>query len=464
MSTLDVLHVALTGALTVGLNVGLTVPSTVACRRLLAAGLFAAAAMAQAAEPAVSASNDKLRQIMGRAQAEPTAAQAGNPAVLTAKTVAPERLQERADLLARGEQALAGRDVDAALQAFDRAALILHAADTEIALVRAYMQGGEYRRALAFGAHTAGAHLDVVGGSALYAWLLHAGGQSAIAQRLLDEAQNRTSLNPQPAPTLLNRVQQELRSGMPLASGGMLALPTRLAPYGDSAGLPKTARVVGSGMLLHSGQEALVPLALVQRNGSLWLRNGLGQLATARVTQRLPAMGVARLRLGRALPVAQDLWVANRDAFPGSVGYAVEFSTAPDATPAWPVLHTGFLGAVSGAAPDNGTDGVRNGVPGGVSGTGAQRLLGIDMPNPSSSNSSRSPRGGPVFDATGRLLGMALAGPPGTPDRLVTASALPAAWGQALARSAPKDADARYGMDRVYEMSLKTALQVIALP
>ena len=131
---------------------------------------------------------------MGRAQAQPTAAQAGNPAVLTSKTVAPERLQERADLLASGEQALARRDVDAALLAFDRAALILHAADTEIALVRAYMQGGDYRRALAFGAHTAGAHLDVVGGSALYAWLLHAGGQSAIAQRLIDEAQGRAPL------------------------------------------------------------------------------------------------------------------------------------------------------------------------------------------------------------------------------------------------------------------------------
>ena len=53
----------------------------------------------------------------------------------------------------------------------------MHAADTEIALVRGHMQAGDYRRALAFGAHTAGAHLDVVGGSLLYVWLLHAGGQ-----------------------------------------------------------------------------------------------------------------------------------------------------------------------------------------------------------------------------------------------------------------------------------------------
>ena len=401
-----------------------------------------------------STSNEKLRAIMNRAQAQPTAAQAGNPAVLTAKTVAPERLQERANLLVSGEQALARRDVDGALQAFDRAALILHAADTEIALVRAYMQGGEYRRALAFGAHTAGAHLDVVGGSALYAWLLYAGGQPAIAQRLLDEAQSRATLGASPghsadpppnqairqrAPTVLNRVKQQLRSGTPLASGALLTLPTRLAPYGSSEGLPKTAHVVGSGVLLQSGQEALVPMALVPRNGTLWLRNGLGQLVTARVTKRLPAIGVARLRLGRALPVAPDLWAAERDAFPGSVGYAVEFVAAPDAAPAWPVLRTGFLGSALA----------------GATGSSTQRLLGIDMPP--------GPRGGPVFDSAGRLLGLSLAGASGAPDRLVAASALPAELREALAPAVPKDAYARSAMDKIYETSLKTTLQVIAL-
>ena len=465
------------------MTVALTVDLAIACRLLLTANLLAVALAANAADTVAPAStstgNEKLRQVMGRIQAQPTAAQAGNPAVLTAKTVAPERLQERAHLLASGEQALARRDVDAALQAFDRAALILHAADTEIALVRAYMQGGEYRRALAFGAHTAGAHLDVVGGSALYAWLLHAGGQPVIAQRLLDEAQSRAfndgatgetankaadkvadkvadvATDPQasqafhqPAHPLLNRVQQQLRSGTPLASGALLTLPTRLAPYGSSEGLPKTARVVGSGVLLHSGQEALVPLALVPRTGTLWLRNGLGQLVTARVILRLPEVGVARLRLGRALPVAQDLWSADRDAFPGSVGYAVEFVAAPDAAPAWPVLRTGFLG--------------------GVSSDGAQRLLGIDMPHDQrvgpNLRLSADSRGGPVFDAAGRLLGMALPGKPGAPDRLVTASTLPAAWRQALARPAPRDANTRHGIDKIYEISLKTTLQIIALP
>ena len=175
------------------------------------------------------------------------------------------------------------------------------------------------------------------------------------------------------------------------------------------------------------------------RTGTLWLRNGLGQLVTARVTQRLPALGVARLRLGRALPVAQELWGADRDAFPGSVGYAAEFVAAPDATPAWPVLRAGFLG--------------------GASSDGAQRLLGIDMPP--------GPRGGPVFDSTGRLLGLALRGAgskPGAPDRLVAASALPPELRETLARPAPRDVYARSAMDKIYEISLKTTLQIIALP
>ena len=109
---------------------------------------------------------------------------------------------------------------------------------------------------------------------------------------------------------------------------------------------------------LHSGQDALVPLALVPLTGKLWLRNRLGQLVTVRVTRRLPAIGVARLRLSHALPVAQDLWGADRDAFPGSVGNTVEFVAAPDAAAASPMLRTGFLGGVWSDA--------------------AQRLLGID--------------------------------------------------------------------------------------
>ena len=396
-----------------------------------------AAGSARAASPASSApltSTDKLRQFMEQVRPQPSASQAGGQAVREAVAVSPARLKERADLLKAGEAALAGLDVASALDAFERAALILHAADTEIALVRGYMQAGDYRRALAFGAHTAGAHLDVIGGSLLYAWLLHAGGQPAIAQRLLAAAEARM-----PGNAGVAAVQQQITSGMPVASGQLLDLPTRLAPYGDMTGLLGSARVVGSAVLLPGGSQALVPLNLLPASGRLWLRNGLGQLAQASLDRRWPASSIARVRLKQPLPVPEALQWAASDAFPGSPGFAVEYTRTLDAMPAWPILRSGFLGAAQG---DSG-----------------QRLLGIDMP--------LGARGGPVFDGAGRLIGLALpasgkAGGKGG-DRLVPVSQLKKILGETSAAQ-PPGLLPRSSADAIYESSLKTSLQVIAAP
>ena len=392
---------------------------------------------------APQASGEKLQQFMQQVRPQPVAGQAGATAMRESAAVLPERLMERADLLKAGETALARMDAATAIEAFDRAALILHAADTEIALVRAYMQSGQYRRALAFGAHTAGAHLDVIGGSTLYAWLLHAGGQGVIAQRLMAEAEAR-----RPGDSMLTKVQTQLTSGAPVASGNLLALPTRLAPYGSSQGLPLSARVLGSGLLVGDGRLALVPLALLPRSGNFWLRNGLGNLSRGTVQKRLPAASVALVRLASPLPAPENLWIAPADAFPGSVGYVVEYVASHDSTPAWPLLRTGFLGAATG--------------------DGGERLLGIDMP--------AGPRGGPVFDAAGRLTGLALpgqvnkAGRSPTQDRLIPVSALQtqlklsgqtaAMWGS----PAPLDLPPRAAVDRIYETSLKASVQLIGIP
>jgi tetratricopeptide (TPR) repeat protein len=400
--------------------------------------------LAVAAPPA---SDEKLLQFMQQVRPQPAASQAGGTAVRESTTVPPERLKERADLLKAGEAALARMDANAAIDSFDRAALILHAADTEIALVRAYMQNGQYRRALAFGAHTAGAHLDVIGGSALYAWLLHAGGQGVIAQRLLAEADARLPNN-----AMLARAQLQLKAGTPLATGNLLTLPTRLAPYGSSRGLPPAARVLGSGLLIGDGGLALVPLALLPRSGNFWLRNGLGNLSRGTVQKHLPSTDVALVRLESPLPAPENLWVAPADAFPGSVGYAVEYVASRDSTPAWLVLRTGFLGAAIG--------------------DGGERLLGIDMPG--------GPRGGPVFDAAGRLTGLALPGRldksrrSPTHDRLVPLSALQLQLksqrkspGQAttmLGSPPPADLPPRAAVDRIYETSLKASVQLIGIP
>ena len=406
--------------------------------RLLFCGVLLASSVQATPTTPAPTSNDKLRQFMEQVRPQPSASQAGGNAVRAAAKVTPEQLQERADLLKKGEAALASMQLEPALMAFERAANILHAADTEIALVRTYMQYGQYRRALASGAHTAGAHLDVVGGSALYAWLLHLGAQTAVAQRLMAETEGRM-----PGNKALAQVQRQLSSGQPVATGDMLNPPTRLAPYGFAQSIPAAARVVGSAVLLHSGKQALVPLALLPKAASkFWLRNGMGQLAEGKVGKRLPATGVALVSLGQAMPVPDGYWIADKEPFPGTPGYAVEYvampATANDAAPAWPLLRLGFLGGM-------------------VTPTGNERVLGIDMP--------AGPRGGPVFDGAGRLAGMALRGKAGAADQFVPATQLQKAMGKPLGPGMPAAGiDAKSTADRIYENSLKISLQVVAVP
>jgi hypothetical protein len=332
-------------------------------------------------------------------------------------------MQERARLLAEGEGALARLEVDGALRSFERAAALAHAADTELGLVRTYMQGGEYRRAVAFVAHTATAHRDAPGGAALYAWLLKSGGYPDHALRMLGEAEQRF-----PADPLLQRVRQLLGAGS-TPDGALLDPPARLAPYGPTT-LPAAARVASSAVLLDGGR-ALVPASALKTGGRFWVRDGLGRLVQATPERGGTAKGVVTLRLKPELPPV-EYPIAPRDAFPGSPAFLVEYMASPTAQPAWPVLSSGFLGAAAGAAGD--------------------RELGLDI--------AAGPRGGPVFDAAGRFIGMALPAGKG-PGVLVPASRL-------VLRAQPnatQDAVAgRVSVDEIYERALRISLQLISAP
>lgn len=377
-------------------------------RRDVLIGLLGLAAGPLAASPA---SEEKLKAIMQAAAARPPDA---------------ERLREREALLREAEAALAGGDAEKAEQGFDRAALILHSADTEMGLVRSYMQSGQYRRALAFGAHTAGAHLDAVGGAALYAWLLHAGGQDVIARKLLADAQARA-----PSQPLVASVGRELASGAPHASGEMLLPPARLAPYGDSTGLPRGAHMVAAGTLVDEGRTALVPARAVAGGRRLWVRNGLGQLVPASPLQGRGAGGIALLRLGSPLP-APSLGMVPADVFPGAVAFAVGYAQAGGAGAAWPLLRTGFVGAARDAQGDRDLD--------------------------ASMHQGMAP-GGPVFDQAGRFAGVALSDGAGV--RLVAATRLREAFAGRVALPVSRDGG-RLGPDAVYEAALRSTLQVIA--
>lgn len=336
--------------------------------------------------------------------------------------------RERAALLKCGEAALSSGDTDAAAQAFERAGLIQHSADAEMGLARTYMQMGEYRRALTFAAHTAGAHPDEPEGVALYAWLLHVGGQGLFAQRLLAEAETRLPHNP-----VLAAVRKQLRVPYPLPSGRLSIPPTRFAPYGASEKLPSSARVVGTGVLIDQGRRALVPIAALARGTTIWMRNAVGQMAQAAVERRLADEKMAVLRLARPLPVRFEPAIAPRDAFPGSIAYTVEYAASGKAAPAWPLLSAGFVGRPIG--------------------DGVERELGIDLP--------KGPRGGPVFDAMGRLAGMAMSANDGR-DRLVPASRLRKSAAGLPALPAQPVSGVPVSMDEIYEAAMQTTVQVIA--
>lgn len=337
--------------------------------------------------------------------------------------VSPERLASRKLALADGEAALARLRTGDAMAHFERAAGILHAADTEMGIVRCHMQAGDYRRALAFGAHTAGAHLDVVGGTALYAWLLHCGGQEAVAWELLAQAEARAPTQP-----LLAAVRAQLRAPWPKAAPPLLDPPTRLAPY---ASMAPAAAGIGSATLLPGGALAAIPASAVSRSARFWVRNGLGDTVAASPATHLRfADGVAVLRLHAPLPAA-GLRLAPRDPFPGSVALAASHALQARGLPAWPLLRPGFLGQAAD-------------LPG-------VRSLGVVMLD-------AGRLGGPVFDGFGRMAGIALGRPAG--PVLVGAGRL-----RALVREGqlPEDRDAArsLGVDAVYELALRACLQLL---
>lgn len=388
---------------------------------------------------------------LGAAQAgaQPAAPPRSAASITDFRVNDPAMMDARAAVLRRAESELAQGDTAAANETFDRAAMMLHAPDTEMGLVRTYMQAGQYRRALAFCAHTAGTHREAPSAGALYAWLLRAGGQGAFAERVLNETLARAPQDP-----VSLEVRRAFAQPRPLASGPLLQTPHRLAPQAvmapGQAAVPDAARVVANGVLIRDGTLALVPNAAVRSvpSGMLWVRNGLGQTTQARIdetSRTLEGLGVAVLRLDAALDPPPSQAVAPREPFAGSPGFAVEYAESGTATPAWPWMSQGFFGALQA--------------------NGGLRRLGIDLAD--------GPHGGPVLDAQGRLAGIALPGPEREAVVLpasrwqdlpgIAAGGAPPSQPDAASPAAPARPSATLPADQAYESGLRLALQVIAL-
>lgn len=329
--------------------------------------------------------------------------------------------------LRQGEAALARGDAEDAAAAFDRAAAMRHASESELGLVRAGMQRGRYREALAFCSHVAGAHKDHPAATALYVWMLRVGGQGKFAGDLLTQMLARA-----PKDASLLAARDALAADWPVARGVLLERPARVAPESwlpARVALPLTgARTIGSGVVVDGGTRALIPAVLVPAigTGRLWVRNGLGQTTVATIEET--GADLAVLRLTEALAFDPE-GPAAREPFAGSPGFVFGYAIDPAAAPAWPFLWQGFLGMQPARGP---------------------RPLGIDMP-------SGNPGGGPVLDAAGRVAGIALAGDGGYV--FVPASQWPRDLGAARSPATPR---ALMPLDEAYERGMLAAVQVIA--
>jgi S1-C subfamily serine protease len=337
--------------------------------------------------------------------------------------LAPEQHEARTQLVRDGERALERGDTERAIEAFERAGLMQHRADAELGLVRAMLQAGEYRRALAFAAHTAGAHPDTPSGAALYAYLLHLGGQSQAARRVLGEARARAG----DEPTLI-ATSALLDAPDGVARDPLLAPPARFAPYAiGSASPPASARVVGSGVLLDGGHRALVPARLVAGAQGLWVRDGRGVTSAARRGRTIADGVLVEMTLDAPLRSAA-LDVAARDAFPGSPAFAVEYARDDGGAARWPSLRVGFVG------------------------TPAEVPGRYDLDPALGSGAG----GGPVFDMAGRLAGITVRSATGT-SQMLAVSALAGTLGELRGASAV----ARVPADAIYERALALAVQLI---
>lgn len=351
---------------------------------------------------------------------------------------------ERAAIVARAESDLLRGDIVAAVEGFERAGSMQHAADSEMGLVRAFMQRGDYAQALAFAAHVAGEHLDAPDAAVQYAWLLRVGGQTAVSDRVIAD-----SLARAPADATVSAAARAFASPLPAPTGILLDAPHRVAPAAPLAprvsDVPADARVLSSGVLLPDGWHALVPASRAGRPlpMRLWVRNGLGETREAEVDT--PAggandSGFIVLRLRSALRAGDIDLVVRRAAFAGSPASAVEYAEATPATPAWPWLRIGFLGSPVGER--------------------GWRRLNVDV--------AASLGGGPVFDASGRLAGIVARDAAGRamtwPVALWPVAAAAPAVSNAVDGSEGRSASGVVPPERLYGRALRVALQVIGLP
>jgi hypothetical protein len=277
----------------------------------------------------------------------------------------PNRSTEVKALLINAEALLKKLDGTAALNLFEQAAQIVHSSEVEVGIVRAHLQAGQFQRAISFGAHASGAHLDEAAPSLLYVHLLKISGQTAHAEKLLNACR--------------------LRFG----DAGLKSVKVKLSPYFDEIGLPAQAKMLGSGLRLPNDQGVAVPFSMLRGIKKFWVRLGSGVLAIAMPKRTYGTDGLAILRVENLPnpPTVEPLIIARKAVFPGSVAFVMQFEQQLPLS--WPLLVPGFIGEPSTNTSSNASLTERKG----------RRFVAIPSKVPMRS-------GATVFDQTGMAIGL----------------------------------------------------------
>jgi hypothetical protein len=315
--------------------------------------------------------------------------------------------------LKSAEHALSKLDGIAALNLFEKAALIVHASEVEVGIVRAHMQAGNFQRALAFCAHASGAHLDEPAPSLLYAHLLKVSGQTTYAEKLMNDF--------------------HVRFGKDVSTFASV----KLTPYSDSAGLPVNAKMIASGLSLPGDKHVAFPSTAIA-NGvkKFWVRSSSGFLSEAtlqstsdKLQSNQPTLAILQLKRSVTVKRTQPLAIATKPAFPGSVAFSVTFKRSLALN--WPSLSSGFIG-------------------GPVEGRSNRRQVDI-------SEQSQS-IGATVFDQTGAAIGLMVLVK--STLQLIPLSEL----GLDFTNAEQSTARPKLATDQVYQVALNNLVQVIGSP
>ena len=337
-----------------------------------------------------------------------------------------------ADYIAQAKSALTIGNSQQAAELYEKAAALGEAPEAEIGLVRAYLQAGEFRKAIAFANLVAAEHPDISETAALLAYLEDLEGQTpaAIAKITaeLNQQPDDVALTAAYAEILLNHMAtpqaiqlldtwmarnpanadiNRLRARAALITGDQKAVqswreqtlileektkqstdvkPTTHWPSHPLAAFSIDQHMAfksGNGLVVDEGRKILTTAPLVTgATDSLLVRNGLGKIAKAHLEKIFADQGLALLRLETPYPKNWSITLQNPVLNNVRFCFVFCFPLTDSLETLYPIIIPSVV--------------VRADV-------GVGQLMQI------SSSLAEDKGGSPVFDNTGRLIALTIA-------------------------------------------------------